>query len=350
MNNNSKIVIVGAGLAGSSCGYFLTQIGMNNVTIIEKQELPREKLCGGIVSYKSMVEFSKIFDETEISNLIKFKHEKASIFSSKNIEVDKVNIGIVDRKELDYALTKKFIVNGGQVIHDTVISVDKNSKVLHTLSGDIKYDILIAADGVNSVIRNYSYKKQSKNFAMEVFIDNALIKKEYQNKLTISFQDIVNGYYWIIPRGDKTVIGVGDVSGDTNIKEKLDKFICKVTNITQKIEYKGAFLPTGKDILLSENGSIFYIGDACGIISPITGEGIYYSIKTAKYIAESITDKDIFKGYNKKCKRMIQRVKQELFLNKFIYNKKIQNFVFKNSDNKYMNRGIMKVMREHIIN
>lgn len=58
-DQNSKIVIVGAGPAGSSLAIRLAQKG-RNVTLIEKDRFPREKLCGEFISPECMRHFASL--------------------------------------------------------------------------------------------------------------------------------------------------------------------------------------------------------------------------------------------------------------------------------------------------
>ncbi len=51
INYDYQVIIVGTGSVGSICAYKLAALGMP-VLIIEKEKMPREKLCGGVLSIK----------------------------------------------------------------------------------------------------------------------------------------------------------------------------------------------------------------------------------------------------------------------------------------------------------
>ena len=53
MRTDSDVLIVGAGPAGSFLGYLLARTGFD-VTIIDKATFPRDKVCGGGLSNKTV--------------------------------------------------------------------------------------------------------------------------------------------------------------------------------------------------------------------------------------------------------------------------------------------------------
>lgn len=90
------------------------------------------------------------------------------------------------------------------------------------------------------------------------------------------------------------------------------------------------------------NKNIFFIGDASGIISPVSGEGIFYVLKTAEILKNCIINNNIEK-YTFETKKIKRRIKKELILLKFIYSKRIQKIVFKASDIKIVKKSLYKV-------
>jgi len=95
---------------------------------------------------------------------------------------------------------------------------------------------------------------------------------------------------------------------------------------------------------------LYYIGDASGIISPITGEGIYYSLYTARIISECIKKGNPEISYEKELNDTIKRVKKELFIMKFIYNKRIQKLIFGRSHKNMVKNIINSVAKKYIVN
>ena len=77
------VIIVGGGPAGSTAGYLLCNFGFN-VIIIDKSNFPRRKLCGGLISYKTLKLLDRIFGETESSlrtkHILNFQSDHYEVF------------------------------------------------------------------------------------------------------------------------------------------------------------------------------------------------------------------------------------------------------------------------------
>ncbi len=340
------IVIVGAGIAGSALLNYLNNTTLK-ICIIDKSNLPKDKLCGGIITKKTLTLLKDILTDSQIESLLEAKYNQANLIYNSKIEFENLEIGIVNRNVFDeYVLNNSKIKNLTKIFGDAVKDLDYNQQIITLKSGKkIFYNTLIGADGINSIVKNKTSKVVKKNFAYEVITDEKNIKKEYNDNLNIFFDSNKKGYSWLIKRKADVLIGIGDVSTNTNIRDDFDKLLNRVC-ISPPSKVKGAFLPTGNNITLNFKKNIYFIGDASGIISPITGEGIYYSILTAKILADCITKN---KNYSKELKFIIKRVSFENFLNLFIYNSFIQKIIFKNHNNKFFKKIMNKIMKKYIL-
>lgn len=74
-----EAVVVGGGPAGSAAAYTLAAAG-KKVCLIDKSEFPRDKLCGGGLTYRSKREFERIFKRQWKVELINFS-QKVSFLS-----------------------------------------------------------------------------------------------------------------------------------------------------------------------------------------------------------------------------------------------------------------------------
>ena len=69
------------------------------------------------------------------------------------------------------------------------------------------------------------------------------------------------------------------------LKEMED--FCRNMGITPTGKTRGAFLPTGLDVLLRSGKRSYFVGDAAGLISNITGAGIQYALLSSRLLAEA---------------------------------------------------------------
>lgn len=312
-------IIVGGGLAGSMLAYLLEK-NKYNVLVIERQLLDKKrKLCGGIITPKTYSFLTLEFPKKDIDKIVKENFNKCKIIGKKSMIIEDIDIKIVDRKRLDDYILNKYLKIGGKVLDNTIIEdIDFENNIIISNNGKYRYKYLIGADGTLSYVRKkLTGRIQNRNFAMESFQSNNDI-----TDLIIEFIDNYKGYNWLIPMKQEVCLGTGNVKQDINLDSIYNDLVKRYSFKDNKM---GAFLPTGNDILLNSN-DVYFIGDAAGIISPITGEGIYYALYSARLLFECFENNC---SYEKLMKQTCKKIKKELFLMRFIYNDKIRNFVFK---------------------
>lgn len=329
------VIIVGAGLSGCILG-FLFRKQNKKVLIIEKDDIiKKSKLCGGLLTEKSYKLLKSIYGE-EI-NLLKFiKFEKANIIcNNKKTVINNVKFYTIFRKELDDLVLKEYLKLDGEVLGGSnYSSLDTNKKELIVNAKKMQYEYLIGADGVFSKVRkDLTTKNQKMNFALESKKEERIFKE-----LQIHFFDKFKSYGWVIPNTKNVLIGLGNVIGKTSLETE---YKCYLNQLNINIDNKrGAFLPTGDDIFIEFDKNIKFIGDAAGLISPITGEGIYYAILSAVILSEDL------KQYKINMKGIIKKIRLEIFYKQFVYNYKIRNYIFDRSNKILFKKIINKFARK----
>ena len=326
------VIIIGAGLAGATCGYLFRKQD-KKVLIIEKESIKKkDKLCGGLLTDKSY----KLFNELYPDNKLKFEEFDHFYIINNNKRVKlKDSFHSIYRKNLDDYALKEYLKLDGEILDEVEdYKLDKENNKITIGRKSYKYDILIGADGVFSPLRKkVTGRMQDRVFAYEF---NGPIKDD----LYIFFFKNFKGYGWIIPNKKNSVIGIGDYSKGNDIHKVFDKFL-KDIDVPKK-DVRGAFLPTGRDIYL-RNKNIFFIGDASGVISPILGEGIYYAMLTAKLVSENPN-----KNYTSSLKQVFKRFDKEKIYSKYAYNESTRNLIFDHSHNKLIHKGIYHFIRKHL--
>ena len=139
MKVNNDVVIIGGGLAGLTAGIHLSKIGIP-VTIIEKNDYPKHKVCGEFISNEVLPYLEKLginIDSLQPAHIYK---TELSTHSGKKIKA-KLPLGGfgVSRYKLDAYLANKVIELGGEIVFETVKTVDFSEDVftISTQSGAI---------------------------------------------------------------------------------------------------------------------------------------------------------------------------------------------------------------------
>jgi flavin-dependent dehydrogenase len=58
------VIIAGGGPAGATAGYLLGTLGVHTL-LLDKSVFPRKKLCGGVLTHKTLKLLNRVFKETE---------------------------------------------------------------------------------------------------------------------------------------------------------------------------------------------------------------------------------------------------------------------------------------------
>jgi len=308
MKEKYDVIIVGAGPAGLRCAKILAD-NNQKVLVLEKNKIIGPKVCAGGLTLKDL--------DLGIPDKIIQRKFKKIIFKTplqtSEIKSDKPFIATILRKDLGRWMAKKAEKAGAKIkTSSEVTKIDKKSIIINNKL-KINYDYLIGADGSNSFVRKYLGIKNER--FLQAF--HYLPRKKFNNLELLALPDKFGHYIWIFPYKNFASVGtLKDVSKDNKAfsmnmvdlrehfdcwcREKFDIKKCKFEAAIINYDYKGY-----------EFGNIFLIGDAAGLASGLTGEGIYNAIKSGEDVANKILNKN----YN--CKNIahmlhVKKVEEEL--------------------------------------
>jgi geranylgeranyl reductase family protein len=345
------VVVIGGGPAGSTAGRLLKNFGFK-VLIIDKSKFPRQKLCAGCISDKTIKLLERVFGVTindlKRENVINFESEHYEIFYKDRL-ISKRNMNIpfyfVERCTYDNFLLNNSRDAGAEVIDgEGVVSFDIAENLIKTSTGrELKARFIIGADGINSTMRRYfpdnrfNRKSWQNNLGtgLEIFIDRSEMQKAINHPI-IYFDYIDYGYSWVFPNRDKLIVGIGGLTQKNKkrllplfhkflLAIKMDKF--RTTRV------KGYTFPYGNFLSEPVYKNIILVGDAAGFADPLLGEGIFYAQRSAEFASQAICmamkdGKKADKDPEKEIKRMYLQLLQKYIYPEFTYAKKTRNFMF----------------------
>ncbi|MHA1579978.1 MAG: geranylgeranyl reductase family protein [Candidatus Freyarchaeota archaeon] len=288
------VLVVGAGPAGSMAAMKAAEGGAETL-IVEKQKLPRFKLCGGNIANWVVVKLGipeEVLDRkyTSITFCTPPKYEK------QNFRVPGAYWGVY-RDRFDYHLTEMAVKAGAEVrdgIHIRDV-IKEGGAIRGVVTGDgeqIHADVVIACDGVYSLIarksglwdkwfteRGESWK-DNVAFCMgvEMKLDNDIIDKRFEDSYVIfTGKEIAPlGYGWIFPKDGMVSVGVGSAAGmmDKNPHEYLRYFMkhpaaARFLEGGEVVLERGAYIPYRRAFTPSYMAGLLVAGDAAGMVSPI---------------------------------------------------------------------------------
>lgn len=306
MNNDIQhidTIIVGAGSAGTTCGYQLVKNG-KECLIIERDVFPREKLCGGGLTAKAHKIVNEIYGDIKYEYC---KADKIDVFSSHKFMARiylKDEIRTTVRKDFDNVLHNEYLKIGGKAITDKVNNIEeKDGKIfVYTRSGKTySCNKIVGADGANSVVRRYLQPQWDKGI---LCLEGKNFDKPVE-AIQLNFHRYKQGYFYEFPNPEGNVVGYGLVQ--TVTPEEFEKEMEKAnTKCDSKI--KGAFVPVKINFDYGFHDNIILIGDAGGFIDAMTAEGIYYAIQTGYNAANSIIKNTKFETENARIVYVVKKI------------------------------------------
>lgn len=309
------VVIVGGGPAGATLGYLLQKKGISNC-IIDKKSFPRNKLCGGLLTKKTHDLLDSIYGDTN------FPYERISTNVSLFCGYEKISnvttntpFYFVERFDFDFNLITRYKDIGGDLRENCKIKeLDKaNNAIILDNNEIINYKIVVGADGANSYIRKYVDKDYRPN---ALCIEQNIVSKDVSDEIQIYFSAIRSGYGWCFPKRNHYTVGIGGkIDKNKDIKHSFQVFAKNIDKQSNSSLIFGASLPFGEFVKKPYLGNILLIGDAAGFVDPLTGEGIYFALYSAKCAYEAIVEKienkqELGTTYFSKVKIIQEKIKE----------------------------------------
>ncbi len=282
------VVIVGGGPGGLTCATILARAGIKCLVVEHKQDVGPKVCAGGITMHGFIQKVpSHLLERTFAKQYIKTQLQDFSLTAAQPI------IATINRKALGQYMAQEAVKAGAEILTShRVLTVDKNQitikgKINRTIK-TVSFDYLVGADGSASLVRRYlNLGKDRMGIGINYQIPGKVDKMEW-HYLPRYFQ---NGYGWIFPHKDSISIGAygdRDVISSRKLKENL---ICWANNLGYDLS---AHQPRAELINFDYKGyrfdNIFLVGDAAGLASALTGEGIHPAILSAEAVANTIID------------------------------------------------------------
>lgn len=356
--DRQKIVIIGAGPAGTTTAIKLAQQGFS-VLLVDKDTFPRDKVCGDAVSGDGLAiaESFGLLKELQADGCTCTKRElylsqtPPQIITKKTIDIP--------REKFDHILFKKALALGVNLIQAEFTGQISNKKNYYSIelldqeqkSFFVDCDYVVAATGCQNDRALKALGKKHKIARP----DQVACRGYYQAKWPIKerkyffLPELSPGYAWIFPLGDNLFnVGCGGKilkSRKLDLKGCLASFVSK-TDKEYNCFGKWAKQPQGAVLRSSfsnfinfkEFPNLILIGEALGTTYPFSGGGIGKAMLSGVLAAEAIIetierpeDGCLSKIYQRKIKqKMLPKYHLFFRLGDYLLTKSwLRNFVYK---------------------
>ncbi|WP_163847213.1 geranylgeranyl reductase family protein [Pseudooceanicola aestuarii] len=292
MKDAFDVIVLGAGPAGAAAAITVARAGLR-VALVDRYRFPREKLCGGGFTGRSLRYYRRIFGAAPPRAILETKTDVRFAAHGQDLGLirDIPPMHLTMRRELDRHMVALALEAGAtDLTGQPIAAIDTEAPALTLKSGrSLTAALLIGADGANSQVARAlfgeSFNRARIGFGLEVEAppkgDNTAAP------LRIDFGAAEWGYGWHFPKRGSSTIGVGGVlARNADMKSAMGDYLALLGH-DPAMASKGQFLPFGDFRRVPGRGKVLLAGDAAGLVDPITGEGIAFAMRSGQLAARS---------------------------------------------------------------
>ncbi len=298
------LAIVGAGPAGAWAAYRLAARGMR-VALFDHSH-PREKPCGGGITSRAL---GLIADSAVLESLPAVPIDGARFEATGQSEVrialedprgsaPSPPLVVASRQDFDAALVRAAIAMGATLVCERVldITIAPGGVEIRTSRNRYPIPLILGADGANSLVRRRvgaPFDRSQLSIATGYYVDGVSAAD-----IAIAFTSDPPGYAWSFPRPGHLAVGVcaeASLTGVAPLRRCVNAWLdaSDVRAMAPRRRYSWP-IPTLDQADLDREQPAgdrwMLLGDAAGLVDPITREGIYFALRSGEMAAEAILD------------------------------------------------------------
>ncbi|MGW4891613.1 geranylgeranyl reductase family protein [Kitasatospora sp. NPDC004240] len=324
---SADVIVVGAGPAGSTAAYHLACGGLD-VLLLEKSSFPREKVCGDGLTPRAVKQLTDL--GIDISEEAGWLHNRGLrlVTGHHRLELDwpelsaYPGLGLVRRRaDFDELLARRAGATGARLVERANVTgplldarTGRVTGVTARLGAEkrpVAYTapLVIAADGnstrLSVAVKRYRRTDRAMGIAYRTYFTTPRHRDRYL-EAWLDLRDpkdersLLPGYAWVFGMGDGTanvglgVLDTGAVASEVDWRGLLGRWCAALPPeygyhpdaVTEPV--RGSALPMGLNRRPHYADGLLLVGDAGGMVSPATGEGIAYAMESGRFAAEAV--------------------------------------------------------------
>jgi geranylgeranyl reductase family protein len=302
----NDVAIVGAGPAGARAAYTLARRGVR-VTIFDGSH-PREKPCGGGVTGRALALVANAIDSTAFPNtpITSARFLRQNPGAEASVPLDADALVVTSRASFDAALLDAAERAGATLVQSRVtdVSTDANGATIATAAGPHRASYVIGADGANSLVRRRlttAFRRDQLSIATGFFAHGIT-----SDEIVIELTPDPPGYIWSFPRPGHLAIGICAQADAgitaTALRARTAAWITS-TRIAEGATLEPYSWPIPSlsardfDTLALAGPRWALVGDAAGLVDPITREGIFFALASGDWVADALMSRNTASTY-----------------------------------------------------
>ncbi len=303
--NGCDVLIVGGGPAGSSAAWQLSRHGLD-VVVMDKAEFPRDKVCAGWIT-PAVIGLL----ELDVDDYAK-RHVMQPITAFRTGLIDGESMKIEYRSAVSYGIRRSELDNhlllrsGARVLSSQPFKSLKRNGGDWIVNDSISARLVIGAGGHFCPVARFMGAKLGTN-------EHVIAAKEMEFEMSPMQSDTcrvskdtpelyfcrdLKGYGWCFRKGNYLNIGLGreETHGLSENLEHFCDFLVQCGRIPARLPHRfqgHAYLLYGQSNRKLVGDGLLLIGDAAGLASPQSGEGIRPAVESALIAADTILAADM---------------------------------------------------------
>jgi geranylgeranyl reductase family protein len=292
------VAIVGAGPAGCRAAWRMARAGAR-VAMVDGS-YPREKPCGGGVTGRALDVVRDAIDCGLIDAVsirgAAFEHGAARVQMTFDNRPS-AELVVASRTRFDTALLDAAIDAGATLVAERVTDVLRDGEQwrIATRGGAVRAGWVLGADGPNGLMRrrvSRPFARADLSIATGFFVHGVS-----SSDITVAFEDDPPGYLWSFPRRDHLAVGVCAQADETSTARLLpfaSRWIARNVPAGSTLERYSWPIPSLREATLRREvpsgPGWMLLGDAGGMVDPITREGIFFALLSADAAADCLIE------------------------------------------------------------
>lgn len=284
------VAVIGGGPAGAMAAERLERAGVRTVILDEK--LAWEKPCGGGITYKAYQQYPFLRDNDTPKRIVTRTCLAAPKAGCVDMQLSEPLL-VYSRLDLNRMLLERAERAGAQIEQTRVLGLERKDSgwLVKTRHGDIQARYCVVATGARNSFREVGtqWTRADTMYALGYFVPSS------QEHIDIQFLPHLEGYIWVFPRCGHLSVGIcGKGEPAQSLRARLERYMQERSLPTLDARFYGHMLPSLETTGWRRNrvagDGWLAVGDAGGLVDPITGEGLYYAIRSGDLAGQVIAD------------------------------------------------------------
>jgi flavin-dependent dehydrogenase len=261
-------------------------------TIVLDEKLAWEKPCGGGITFKAYHQYPFLRDNDTPKKVVTETVLAAPRAGRVQMDLNQPLL-IYSRYDLNQMLLDRAARAGAEIGKTRVLEIERCPAgwKIRTQNGRLDVDFCVIATGARNPFRavGTAWTPADTMFALGYYVPST------QPHIDIQFLKDLEGYIWVFPRCGHLSVGIcGKGESAQALRARLETYMAQHGISWKEARFYAHMLPSLETRSWSNNRMAgdgwLAVGDAAGFVDPITGEGLYYAIRSGDLAGRIVLD------------------------------------------------------------